>query len=357
MHNSLRKEVNKLLKLLDVPGALVYLKSDVYDDFLITYGYSDVKNKIKTDENDKYRIGSNTKMFIGIILLQLYMEKLIDLDDPVSKYLLGIPNGNNITIREIGEMRSGIFNYSMDPTFYKVFIEDPDRNWLSDELYTIGITNKPSFEPGTDAEYSNTNTIILALIIERITKNSIQKELCSRILKPLKLKNTKFKTNGSFNDPKMNGYQYNDILIDVTHNNPSFAWAAGAITSNIDDMAKFIKYGIGKHTLLNKDAIKQQRSWASCIKSPYFKLLFCYGFQLEKYETFLGHNGAIPGYNSISLYDISTNTTILVTINIQTTKNNISPAQFIGEFIIARLLNKTSLEEAMKSIKKMIYKK
>lgn len=353
MNTCLKKEVNKLLKLLDVPGALVHVKSDITDDFTITYGYSDIKNKIKTDEDDKYRIGSNTKMFIGIILLQLYMEKLVDLDDPVSKYLLGIPNGNNITIRQIGEMRSGIFNYTMDPDFIKVYTENPQRNWLPDELFAIGITNKSSFEPGTNVEYSNTNTIILALIIERITKNTIQDEICSRILTPLKLKTTKFRTNGLFSDPKMNGYEYNEIndLMDVTHRNPSWGWAAGAMTSNINDMSKFIKYGIGKHKLLNKDATRQQRSWASCLKSRYFKLLFCYGFQLEKYESFLGHNGSISGYNSISLYDVVTNTTILVAINVQLTKNNISPAQFIGEFIVARLLNKTTLEEAIKLIK------
>jgi len=189
------------------------------------------------------------------------MEKLIDLDDPVSKYLLGIPNGDNITIREIGEMRSGLFNYTEDPNFYKNYTENPCRNWLSDELYAIGIINKPSFEPGTDVEYSNTNTIILALIIERITKNTIEEEICSRILNPLELKMTKFRTNGSFHEPKMNGYEYNEInyLIDITHNNPSWAWAAGAITSNIDNMSKFMKYGIGKHTLLNKDDTKQQR--------------------------------------------------------------------------------------------------
>jgi len=101
----------------------------------------------------------------------------------------------------------------------------------------------------------------------------------------------------------------------------------------------------------NKDATKQQRSWASCIKSPYFKLSFCYGFQLEKYETFLGHNDSISGYNSISLYDITTNTTILVVINIKLNKNNISVAQFIGEFIVGRLINKTTLQEAIKLIK------
>lgn len=344
----LKKEVKILLKLLDVPNALVNFKSDVYKSFFITYN----NNNKKVNENDKYRIGSNTKMFIGILMLMLYEEGLVNLDDFVSIYLVGIPNGDQITIRQIGEMRSGLFNYTASDIFQKTLIENPYRNWLSDELLAIGITNLALFEPGTNVAYSNTNTVILALIIERITKNTIQYELYNRIIKPLGLCNTKFMTDGVFHDPVMHGYEIKDNhLVDVTYHNPSWAWAAGAMTSNIDDMSKFIKYGIGKHVLLNNDTTKQQRSWASCQKSIYFNLLFCYGFQLEKYDTYFGHNGALPGYNSISLYDVETNTTIIVAINLQVTKNNISPAQFIGEYIIARLNNKTTLSEAIKLIK------
>jgi D-alanyl-D-alanine carboxypeptidase len=342
---TLKKEVKILLKLLDVPNALVNFKSNVYQPFLITYN-----NGKKVNENDKYRIGSNTKMFIGILLLMLYEEGLVNLDDPVSKYLIGIPN--DITIREIGEMRSGLFNYTASDIFQKTLNENPYRNWLSDELLAIGVTNSVSFEPGTNVAYSNTNTIILALIIERITGNSIQHELYNRIINPLNLYNTKFMTDGVFHDPIMHGYELdNNHLKDVTYYNPSWAWAAGAMTSNISDMSVFIKYGIGKHVLLNDNATKQQRSWASCQKSIYFNLLFCYGFQLEKYDTYFGHNGALPGYNSISLYDVKTDTTIIVAINLQVKKNDISPAQFIGEYIIARLNNKTTLTEAKKLIK------
>src|SRR3990167_723424 len=101
---SLQRQVTKLLKLLQVPGALVHVKSKK-ETFELNYGYSDVKQRRHVARDDQYRIGSNTKMFIGIMLLQLYQEGKVDLDKPVSNYLLGIPNGHRITVRQIGEMR------------------------------------------------------------------------------------------------------------------------------------------------------------------------------------------------------------------------------------------------------------
>jgi D-alanyl-D-alanine carboxypeptidase len=353
MEDSLEAEIRVLLNLLKVPGALVILKSETYNNLSIKYGFSNLEDKDHTHINDKFRIGSCTKMFTGIMLLQLYENKLVDLDDPVSKYLLGVPDGDNITIRDIGSMRSGLFNYTDDPKFIQTFINEPCRNWLTDEIYAIGISHPLNFPPNTDVQYSNTNTLILGLIIERLTKHSYMHELNERIVKPMKLTNTKLAINSDFPDPKLNGYSYNlkGELTDVTYHNPSWAWAAGGIVSDIKDMNHFMKYAIGKHKLLNRDATKQQRLWLSELKSPYFKLPFFYGFQLERYGDYLGHNGSISGYNSICLYDNKTNTNITIACNLQETSNDISPAQFIGEFIIAKLNNMTTLLDAKKIIK------
>ncbi len=98
MNFSLQRKVLDVLKSLNVPGAVVSVQSSKYPSFVITHGYSNIEKRIPVGRNDQFRIGSNTKMFTGIVLLQLYQEKLINLDDPVSKYLVGIPNGDNITI-------------------------------------------------------------------------------------------------------------------------------------------------------------------------------------------------------------------------------------------------------------------
>ena len=89
-------------------------------------------------------------------------------------------------------MRSGVYDYFKTSRFQDVFQKDFYRNWIPDELYALGITESPNFQPGEQAQYSNTNSIILALIIERITGNKIKKEIEQRILQPLKLYSTKF---------------------------------------------------------------------------------------------------------------------------------------------------------------------
>jgi D-alanyl-D-alanine carboxypeptidase len=343
----MKDEVEYLLNFFDVPGALVLLKSDVYDSFLIKYGYSDLENYITVNVKDKFRVGSNTKMFTGIVFLQLYQEGLVDLDAPVSDYLLDFPKiYKDVTIRQVGSMRSGIFNYTLDPEFQKELQEDPYKNWIPEEMYNIGMAGPRSFLPGTQAEYCNTNTLILGFIIEKITGNLIQDEIKKRILEPLKLTSTKFQTEGCFGKPHMNGYEYNDNneLKDVTHYNPSWAWASGNMSSNLKDMTKFIKYGVGKDVLLNRDGRTQHKTWQP-VPADFFTLDASYGFQLIKLENFVGHNGGIFGYNTYSLYEPQTKTTLIVFINIQYNKQQITPAVFIAEYIIARLNNKTTFEE------------
>jgi len=344
-NNILEQEVIKLVSSLGVPGAIVLFSSDVHESFLITYGYADIDKKEPMDIKLQYRIGSATKTFIGIVFLQLYQEGLINLDDPVSKYIMGIPNGDKITIRQIGLMRSGLFNYSEDPVVQSIVTEtNPYRNWLPAELFAEGITKPPDFPPGTDYHYSNTNTVILGLIIERITGNSLVNEINKRIINPLNMNKTFFATNGNTTESFMQGYvlDQDSTPINVTNYNPSWGWAAGAIVSDISDITKYCKYAIGKHILLTDDAVIQQRDFVSCAKNTDVEK--CYGFQLIRLGTFLGHSGGLPGYNSYILYDDNTNTSLTIIVNTQLTSNNREPADIIAQFIIS-YLQKTNIIE------------
>lgn len=145
----------------------------------------------------------------------------------------------------------------------------------------------------------------------------------------------------------MNGYEYIDTkLKDVTHFNISWAWSAGAISSNLKDSARFIKYGIRKHTLLDINATKQQRTWGFLAESPYFGSSIYYGFHLLKIENFIGHSGNVTGYDSFILYECSTDTTLIIVVNNSVDQQGILPAEFIGSYIINRLNNKIDLSDA-----------
>lgn len=341
-------DIIRLIEHLKIPGAIVLIDSGAYEPLIINYGYADLEKCIKMNPRFQFRIGSITKTFTGIVFLQLCQEKKINLDDPVSKYLVGVPNGDNITIRQIGTMTSGIFNYTDNPEVENIILhQDPHRKWLPTELYTVGINGKPYFAPGQGFHYSNTNSIILALIIERITGNSIGHEIEKRILEPLQLNSTYFATDRFAGKDFIQGYELgaNHKPINVTDRyDPSGGWAASAIVSNVYDITKYCKYAIGKHVLLDNIMANQQRKFMSCTKNE-FNLTTCYGFQLVKLGDFIGHYGSVPGYNCYALYNDKTDTNITIVVNTEDVLNNNAvygmtrPANLIASFIVSSLQN------------------
>jgi D-alanyl-D-alanine carboxypeptidase len=136
-----------------------------------------------------YAIGSVTKTFTGTLFLQAYDEGLVNLDDPISKYFVGIPNGDNITVRQVGNMRSGLYDFIDAKVFNDALDENTFRVWSPCEPMSIGITNSPYFPPDTDFRYSSTNSIILGACIERLFNNDFATILQERMLQPLGLHN------------------------------------------------------------------------------------------------------------------------------------------------------------------------
>ena len=115
-----------------------------------------------------FRIASNTKTMTAAVIVQLAQEGKLSLDDPVSKYVPGVPNGDNITIAELLEMRSGLYNYTDAPELSASLDRDPTKVWTPDELLAIAFAHPPNFPPGTAYEYNNTNYALLGLIAEKV---------------------------------------------------------------------------------------------------------------------------------------------------------------------------------------------
>ena len=338
MFNSLEDDIYAILHKLKIPGAIVSLKSNYYKSFTIVYGYSNLENKRKTHIEDKFRIGSITKIFTGIVLLQLYEEGLLDLDDPISKYLFGIKNGEHITIRDIGQMRSGIYNYTENDRLNHLINYHMNRKWVPSELYSVGIGGQPYFEPDEGFHYSNTNAVILGLLIEKITGQPIDVQIDKRIIQPLKLYNTKFQKDEILEQPRMDGYKFHgNKLVNVTKNNVSWGWAAAAISSTLKDMHIFAEYALGKHALLNNKSLYEQRNWKTeSITKPY-NLVQYYGFHLIKLGSFIGHDGSFMGYSDYLLCEEKTGTTLVITVNMQQTHENLDPAGILAQFIVTNL--------------------
>jgi D-alanyl-D-alanine carboxypeptidase len=182
--------VNQTFEELKVPGAIIGVWMGGYEPWKTTLGVADLKTMQPIMLNDKMRIGSITKTFTGTVLLQLVDEGKISLSDKLNKYFPDFPNGQNITIEEVGNMTSGIYNYSEDSTFGATLTNSLTTSFTPLELIDIAEKHKPYFDPGKGMHYSNTNFILLGLIIEKITGNPLQTEIQNRILNPLGMTNS-----------------------------------------------------------------------------------------------------------------------------------------------------------------------
>ena len=278
-------------------------------------GYADLEKKIPMRLENTYRIGSVTKTFTISVLLQLVDEGKVSLDEKISKYFPDIPNAENITVKMLANMRSGLYNYSESKEFEDTLTNRPSKVWTDDELVQLALKYPPYFPPDSNFHYSNTNTILIGKIIEKVTGSKWQDEVKKRIFEPLGLKNTWTANGRDMIGDYSHGYMQMDSssskLTDVTsYYDVTWASAAGDIISNIDDIKIYLRaLGTGKfYSPRIQDARKE---WA--ITHGNLK----YGLGMFSVGGFLGHNGGIPGFTNFSGYSPEKNCSIIVVYNTQ----------------------------------------
>lgn len=267
---------------------------------------------------DQVRIGSITKTFTTTVLLQLVDEGLICLDETIERFNTGVQNANLITIRELANHTSGLYDYTDDPEFEEIFLTDPLRIWAPQELIQIAIDHGPIALPGTQVKYNNTNFIIQEVIINQLTGQSLHQAIKERITKPLRLKYTTLPTDAQFTRKFAHGYivESPTNLIDFTFTSPTSAGGAGGMLSNIKDLKKWVKILV-QGQLLSKETQQERLTFVtpSPIPGPFQGPFLKYGLGIEKLGPFLGHEGDIPGYNCSMNYLAKHDATFIVILN------------------------------------------
>ncbi|GAA2724272.1 MULTISPECIES: serine hydrolase domain-containing protein [Streptomyces] len=233
-------------------------------------GVADLASGRKRQERDHFRIGSISKVFTSVVLLQLEDEGRLDLDDTVEKYLPGVVHGNGhdgnrITLRQLLNHTSGIYNYTQDPAFRKELTQDFTAHRYETrtpaQLVATAMRHAPSFSPGEPGkwEYSNTNYILAGMVVEKVTGHSYASEIERRILRKLGLHQTSLPGTSPWM-PDPSGRAYSKIpgdpegrTYDVTELNMSWGWAAGEIISTTGDLNRF--YG----ALLGGELLPERR--------------------------------------------------------------------------------------------------
>ena len=213
-----------------VPGALVLVR-DGDQTIRLASGYGNLARRTPMRVTDRFRVGSDTKTFVATVVLQLVGERKLALDDTVERRLPGIvPNGRKITVRQLLNHTSGLYDYAEDKVFLAQ-LDHPNKVWSPSALVKIATKHQPVFRPGRRWSYSNTGYILLGLMVEEATGNKLGRELRERIFEPLGLRGTTFDTKPRIAGRHVHGYTKGRgrVRYDISVVNPSLFGAAGAI--------------------------------------------------------------------------------------------------------------------------------
>ncbi len=260
-----------------------------------------------------YRAGSLAKPMVATVVLQLVGEGKLALTDTVERWLPGIlPYGDQVTVRQLLTMTSGVPEYLRGPIAFGTYGPLPDRlrSWNPRQLVALVAQRPPTFPAGTGFEYSNTNYVLAGLVIEAATGSRVGRELSRRIFRPLHLNDTWFPVH-SPTIPGRHAHGYSlridpergpleaEPLRDVTLLDPSFAWAAGALVSDLDDLTRFLRALLGGR-LLPPTLLREMTTQVDTGDPE-----ASYGMGLEFIHTpcgtVVGHSGSIAGFHNLIL--------------------------------------------------------
>jgi D-alanyl-D-alanine carboxypeptidase len=295
---------------------------------------------------DHVRIASITKTFTATAILQLVDQGRLSLDDHLSEFVPGIDNGDQITIRQLLSMTSGIYDFTDDPALAKRFYANPARRFSPAQFFAIMRRHKPAFAPGAKVEYCDGNYYLLGLILERVAGRPAHRVIADQILKPLGLTHTSLPTGPPLPKPFARGYfgglDLTDPLVDKTAVNPNFGFTMGGMQSTLRDLRKWAT-ALATGTLLSP-GLQAQRLQTMPIPNPGSPVDVSYGLGIFKLDNLLGHNGAGVGYSTAMFYLPSKRATIVVWGNNST--NETTPTTTIV-FDLAEILFPKAVDQGV----------
>ena len=314
----LRQAVIQALAGSSGSGAVIGIWLPGHGTWVRAVGRASLTTKQPTQVQDATRIGSITKTFIGTLILQLAGERKLTLDTPIAKWVPLAPNAAHITIRELLNHTSGIFDYAYDASWQQQAIGLRFLGqWSPPQLVRVSAAHRPYFSPGSGYHYSNTNYILLGMILEKITGQKVEDLVQSRILQPLGLHHTFFPTGEDLPNPHMEGYSTllgHIPLTDVTRQNTSYWWTAGAMVSDLGDLHTWVQ-ALATGKLLSPKLQKERLTWSPQSLTLLPDGQWGYGLGISLVGGFLGHSGDVLGFSVAAYYLPSAQATIVAIMN------------------------------------------
>lgn len=329
LKQKIQTKLNEWHKNAKFSGATVGVTLANGKSFGLAVGYSDRVKKTPMKPDDYMLAGSVGKTYVAAVALQLVAEGKINLDAKIEKYLGGekwfekLPNAKDITVRMLMNHTSGLVRYEFNPNFVKDLLKDPYKKWKPEEQVAYLFGSKPPFEAGKGWNYSDTNYIVLGMIIEKVSGKSYYELAKKRVLKPLQLKRTKPQTSPKIKGliqgyaGKGNPFGGED---EVLKNgkfvfNPQFEWTGGGMVSTAEDLSRWAK-AMYEGRAFSKYALKEMLEG---VESPQLGRNSKYGLGViirptSKGLTY-GHSGFFPGYFTEMMYFPKEKIAIAVQVN------------------------------------------
>ncbi|MCO5967655.1 serine hydrolase domain-containing protein [Actinoallomurus soli] len=303
--SALREVFAEAVRQNHYPGALAQARRPgrIHD---VAIGVGDVRTGGPPRPDARFRAGSITKTFVATTVLQLVAERRIRLTDTVGQWLPGLVDGKGndggrITVRMLLDHTSGLFDYTNDKELGQAFERDPSRRVPPRALVRVAVSHPPLFRPGSGWNYSDTDYVLLGMIIQRVTGRSYAEETTRRIIRPLGLRSTYFPgASRSIDPPYLHGYTSSGsgAVEDVTARTPTFAPASGDLVSTVGDLNRFVSALLAGR-LLPRPVLRQMLTPVPRSRA---------GSDLDKYGlgviitrlpcgvTVYGHGGTLDGY-------------------------------------------------------------
>jgi D-alanyl-D-alanine carboxypeptidase len=270
-------------------------------------GVADLKSKQAAAPNGQVRIASNTKMFTATVVMQLVDEGAVSLDEPIETYLPGLVKGDGIdgrqiSVRQLLQHTSGLPEYIVDLLNHEGGLT---RYWAPRDILDMALTHPAVFAPGERWEYSNTNYVVLGLLIERITGAPLENQIDERIVQPLDLKQTVLPHGGDRTIPGEHPLGYHPDpetgkLVDSTELDPGATWAAGGMLSTPSELNTFMQ-ALFDGKLTSAESLKQMLTTVPAEEDVWPGS--AYGLGVQAYPLSCGgvawgHGGDIFGYET-----------------------------------------------------------
>ena len=292
------------------PAALAAVSDSKGESAGVAVGKDSLETGQAPPMDGEVRIGSNTKTFVAVVVMQLVQEGKVGLDEPIETYLPGLIKGegidaSRITVRQLLQHTSGLPEYADTTPGSGDIFQIKDHYAQPRDLLDTALSKPAAFEPGTQWKYTNTNYIVLGMLIERVSQRPVGEQIDERIVKKLGLSHTYFPAPGEekIRGTHPRGYHLNGEgkLEDITEMDPAWGWAAGAMVSTPSELNTFFQ-AVFDGRLLTQASIDEMKNGAvdasSYLGSGTVYGLGLIGRSLSCGGTAWGHGGTIPGYQT-----------------------------------------------------------